>query len=68
MKAYKNLCIAVMMVFLLLTAVLNIFLVRSKDNSEGIYRVEARRLAGEIAQTGSYDIEKYPPHYRCVYG
>ena len=60
MKAYKNLCIAVMMVFLLLTAVLNIFLVRSKDNSEGIYRVEARRLAGEIAQTGSYGIEKYP--------
>lgn len=60
MKAYKNLCIAVMLVFLLLTAVLNIFLVGSKDNSEGIYRVEARRLAGEIAQTGSYDIEKYP--------
>ena len=60
MKAYKNLCIAVMLVFLLLTAVLNIFLVGSKDNSEGIYRVEARRLAGEIAQTGSY--------YRCVYG
>lgn len=60
MKAYKNLCIAVMLVFLLLTAVLNIFLVGSKDNSEGIYRVEASRLAGEIAQTGSYNIEKYP--------
>ena len=60
MKAYKKLCIAVMTVFLLLTAVLNIFLVGSKDNSEGIYRVEARRLAGEIAETGSYDIEKYP--------
>ena len=60
MKAYKNLCIAVMTVFLLLTAVLNIFLVGSKDNSEGIYRVEARRLAGEIAETGSYDIKKYP--------
>ena len=59
MKAYKNLCIAVMAVFLLLTAALNIFLVGSKDNSEGIYRVEARRLAGEIAQTGSYGIEKY---------
>ncbi len=60
MKAYKKLCIAVMAVFLLLTAVLNIYLVRSKDHREGIYRVEARRLAGEIAQTGSYDIEKYP--------
>ena len=49
-----------MTVFFLLTAVLNIFLVGLKDNSEGIYRVEARRLAGEIAETGSYDIEKYP--------
>ena len=60
MKAYKKLCIAVMTVFLLLTAVLNIFLTGAKDNSEGIYRVEARRLADEIAETGSYDIEKYP--------
>lgn len=60
MKVYKNLCIAVMTVFLLLTAALNIFLEESKDNSEGIYRVEARRLAGEIAETGSYDIKKYP--------
>ena len=49
-----------MTVFLLLTAVLNIFLTGEKDSSEGIYRVEARRLAGEIAETGSYDIEKYP--------
>ena len=60
MKAYKKLCIAVMTVFLLLTAVLNIFLTGAKDSSGGIYRVEARRLAGEIAETGSYDIEKYP--------
>ena len=60
MKAYKKLCIAVMTVFLLLTAVLNIFLTGAKNSSGGIYRVEARRLAGEIAETGSYDIEKYP--------
>lgn len=49
-----------MAVFLLLTAVLNIFLLGAKDNREGIYRVEARRLAGEIAGTGSYDLKKYP--------
>ena len=60
MKAYKNMCIAVITVFLLLTAVLNIFLVGAKDSSEGIYRVEAKRLADEISQTGSYDLEKYP--------
>lgn len=60
MKAYKKMCIAVITVFLLLTAVLNIFLARAKDSSDGIYRVEAKRLADEIAETGNYDLEKYP--------
>ncbi len=60
MKAYKNMCIVVITVFLLLTAVLNIFLMGAKDSSEGIYRVEAKRLADEISQTGNYDLEKYP--------
>lgn len=49
-----------MTVFLLLTAVLNIFLAGTKDSDEGIYRVEAKRLADEIAGTGNYDLEKYP--------
>ena len=60
MKAFRRLCIVVIAVFLLLTAVLNIFLVGAKDNNEGIYRVEAKRLADEIAETGNYDLEKYP--------
>ena len=60
MKAYKKMCIAVIIVFLLLTAALNIFLAGAKDNNEGIYRIEAKRLADEIAETGSYDLEKYP--------
>ena len=60
MKAFKRLCIAVIIVFLLLTAVLNLFLVGAKDRNEGIYRVEAKRLADEIAETGSYELEKYP--------
>lgn len=60
MRAFRRLCAAVITVFLLLTAVLNIFLVRAKDSNEGIYRVEAKRLADEIAQTGDYDLEKYP--------
>ena len=46
-------------VFLLLAAVLNLFLVGVKDRNEGIYRVEAKRLADEIAETGNYDLEKY---------
>ena len=60
MKAFKRLCIAVITVFLLLTAVLNLFLVGAKDRNEGIYRVEAKRLADEIAETGNYELEKYP--------
>lgn len=60
MKAYKKLCAAVIVVFLLLTAALNIILAGAKAESEGIYRVEAGRLAEEIAQTGEYDLEKYP--------
>ncbi|MCM1224325.1 MAG: HAMP domain-containing histidine kinase [Lachnospiraceae bacterium] len=50
----------VITVFLMLMAVLNLFLVGEKDRNEGIYRVEAKRLADEIAETGSYDLEKYP--------
>ena len=60
MKAFRRLCIVVITVFLLLTAVLNLFLVAVKDRNEGIYRVEAKRLADEIAETGEFDLEKYP--------
>ena len=60
MKAYRRLCIVVITVFLLLTAVLNLFLVEVTDRNEGIYRVEAKRLADEIEETGNYDLKKYP--------
>ncbi len=60
MRAFRRLCIAVITVFFLLIVVLNLFLVGVKDRNEGIYRVEAKRLADEIAETGNYDLEKYP--------
>ena len=60
MRIFRRLCIAVITVFLLLTAVLNLFLVGTKDSNEGIYRVEAKRLADEIAETGNYEFKKYP--------
>ena len=60
MKAFRRLCIVVITGFLLLMAVLNLFLVGAKDRNEGIYRVEAKRLADEIAETGNYELEKYP--------
>ncbi|MDE7360909.1 MAG: HAMP domain-containing histidine kinase [Oscillospiraceae bacterium] len=59
MSAFGKLCIAVITVFLLLTAALNILLVRAKENNDGIYRIEAKRLADEISETGNYDLEKY---------
>lgn len=60
MRAYCKLCIAVTAVFVLLAVVLNIYMIRTKDVTVGIYRVEAKRLADEIAETGSYDLAKYP--------
>ena len=60
MRTFRRLCIVVITVFLLLTAVLNLFLVGAKSSNEGIYRVEAKRLADEIAETGDYELEKYP--------
>ena len=66
MRAFKRLCIAVIAVFLILIAVLNIVLIRQKEESEGIYRVEAKRLADEIEETGSYDLAGYP-HLLGVY-
>ncbi len=60
MRAFRRLCIAVIMVFLLLTTVLNLFLIGVKDHNKGIYRVEAKRIADEMAETGNYDLEKYP--------
>jgi len=49
----------VVMIFLLLTAVLNFALTRQEKAADGIYRVEAKRLSDEITQTSSYDLEKY---------
>lgn len=65
MKAFRRLCIVVITVFLLLTAVLNLFLVGAKNSNEGIYRVEAKRLADEIAETGEFELEKYPHITGC---
>ncbi len=60
MKAFRRLCMVVITAFLLLTGVFNLFLVGVKERNESIYRVEAKRLADEIAETGAFDLEKYP--------
>ena len=60
MRAFRKLCIAVLAIFLILAAVLNIVLIRQEKAADGMYRVEAKRLADEIAETGSYGLENYP--------
>ena len=60
MKAFRRLCIAVTAVFLILAAVMNIFMLKSSRDEEGLYRVEAKRLADDIADTGSFDLSGYP--------
>lgn len=60
MSTFKRLLFAVICIFLLLTAALNIYLVKQERSSDGIYRIEAKRLADELGETGSYDLSNYP--------
>ena len=66
MRAFKKLCIAVLAIFLILAAVLNIVMLQNRKYADGGYRVETKRLADEIAETGSYDLADYP-HITGVY-
>ena len=66
MKAFKRICFLVIIVFILLAVFLNCMLIRQQKNAEGIYRVEAKRLADEIRETGEYDLNAYP-HLTGVY-
>jgi len=60
MKAFRGLCIVCTVFFLALMLILNLCILYKKDSLEGLYRVEAKRLADEIRETGSYDLLKYP--------
>ena len=60
MKAYIRLCAAVIAVILGLCAVMNIIVLRQSRGGGAYYRVEAKRLADEINETGSYDLSDYP--------
>lgn len=66
MRAFKRLCIVVIALFLILAAVLNIVMLQNRKYADGQYRVEAKRLADEITETGSYDLTGYP-HITGVY-
>lgn len=60
MKAWSRLSAAVIGVLLILTAVLNIVLIKAGEKNDGLYRVEAGRLAREIETTGGWELSGYP--------
>ena len=66
MKAFRKLCIVLAVVFVFMTAAVNIYLYTYQNGAEGFYRVEAKRLADEITETGTFDLSKYP-HFTGVY-
>jgi len=66
MNAFRRLCIAAVTIFLMLASALNIVMLQNRKYADGQYRVEAKRLADEIAETGSYDLAGYP-HITGVY-
>ena len=66
MRAFQRLCIVILALFFVLSAAVNVLLFQHSSRNDGEYRVEAKRLADEISQTGSYDLSKYP-HITGVY-
>ena len=66
MNAFRRLCIAVLALFLVLAAAVNIVMLQKREYADGGYRVEAKRLADEITETGGYDLAGYP-HIKGVY-
>ena len=65
MSTFRKLAAAVILLFIAMIAGLNIYLLCSVNDS-GIYRVEAKRLADRIEETGSTDISGFP-HLTGVY-
>lgn len=66
MKTWKRLCAVTITLFLMLMVILNVIISGQERESSGLYRVEAKRIADEIQETGSYSPEKYP-HIIGVY-
>ncbi|MBQ9899037.1 MAG: HAMP domain-containing histidine kinase [Ruminococcus sp.] len=60
MRAFRRICIAVVLFFAALAAGLNISLAMHSKSAAGEYRVEAKRLADSINETGTYDLADYP--------
>ncbi|MBR5372011.1 MAG: HAMP domain-containing histidine kinase [Oscillospiraceae bacterium] len=59
MKTFRRLCIILLMFFVVMALTTNILLFRTQTRLNGYYRVEAKRLADEINETGTYDLSHY---------
>lgn len=66
MNRFDKLCVLLLVVYLLMSAGLNVMMVGRIGEADGLYRVEAKRLSDDIAETGSYDLSQYP-HLIGVY-
>ncbi len=60
MKTFKRIFIIVIAVFLVIAVMLEVSLSRSIRRNDGICRVEAKRLAEQISETGSTDLSEFP--------
>ncbi|MBP3248768.1 MAG: HAMP domain-containing histidine kinase [Ruminococcus sp.] len=60
MKTFKRIFIIVTAVFLVIAVMLEVSLSRSIRRNDGICRVEAKRLAEQISETGSMDLSEFP--------
>lgn len=60
MRSINKLFIILIAVYLLLAAGVNVFMIKNIGSHQGLYRVEAKRLCDDIAETGSYDLSEYP--------
>ncbi|MBR4224209.1 MAG: HAMP domain-containing histidine kinase, partial [Oscillospiraceae bacterium] len=59
MKAFKRLCICMLLLFAVIAVGTDLYLFGKDTSDNGYYRVEAKRLASQIAQTGSMDLSGY---------
>ena len=60
MRAYRMFSLVVTLLFLLMAAGINVYLLTDGRNKESYYLVEAKRVADDISETGSYDLSQYP--------
>ena len=64
MRTFKVISITVLTIFIILVIALNVVMIKQQNHTDGQYRVEVKRLADEIEETGSYN----PANYSFIKG